>query len=116
MLTNYLEKKNSKVFIKNLKNKAKFSDWFLRWENRIKKENVKIEKIISDMKKTNPIYIPRNHIVEQVINSAVNNNNFKPMRELLEVVRKPFTEIASQQKYSLPPKPSEVVANTFCGT
>ena len=64
----------------------------------------------------NPIYIPRNHLVESVIREAVQENNFSKMKELLELVREPYKEKESKSSYSLPPKPEEVVTNTFCGT
>ena len=38
------------------------------------------------------------------------------MRELLELVREPFKEKKSKNSYGQPPKPDEVITNTFCGT
>ena len=67
------------------------------------------------MLKINPIYIPRNHLVESVIHQAMQENNFSKMRELLELVREPFKE-KSKNSFGLPPKPNEVITNTFCGT
>ena len=42
-----------------------------KWMNRIKLEIENIENIIIHLKKTNPSVIPRNHVVENVINTAV---------------------------------------------
>ena len=65
------------------------------------------------MNKINPLYIPRNHLVEDVINAAVNNNDFSKLKELLKVVRKPFAKGDFDKKYSLPPLPEEIISNTF---
>ena len=67
------------------------------------------------MLKINPIYIPRNHLVESVIHQAMQENNFSKMRNFWN-----WFENHSKKKiknsYGLPPKPDEVITNTFCGT
>ena len=63
----------------------------------------------------NPIYIPRNHLVESVIESAL-QNDFSKMKNLLKIIKDPFNEKQVNKKFSLPPKSNEVVPNTFCGT
>ena len=68
------------------------------------------------MKKINPLYIPRNHLVEAAINLAVNKKDYSEVRELLKIVRKPFSKGSFNKKYSLPPESDEIVSNTFCGT
>ena len=68
------------------------------------------------MKKVNPIYIPRNHIMEEIIKEAVENNRYDLMNDLLNTIKDPFTEKTNKKHLSLPPKPNQVVKNTFCGT
>ena len=38
------------------------------------------------------------------------------MKELLKHIKDPFKEQKMNRKLALPPKPNEVVTNTFCGT
>jgi len=109
------EKKDS-FFEKKIRNKKVFYDWVSQWKKRIENESDKISVIISTMNNVNPLFIPRNHLVENAINMAVLKDDFLPMRELLEIIKKPFSEKKGKEKFSLPPKPQEVVKNTFCGT
>ena len=42
------------------------------------------------MKNKNPLFIPRNHLVEKAINEAVEKCDFSMVNDLLEVLKKPF--------------------------
>ncbi len=68
------------------------------------------------MRATNPKYIPRNHRVEQMIQAAVEREDFAPFEELLAVVTRPFDEQPEHEAYTQPPKDEERVLRTFCGT
>jgi uncharacterized protein YdiU (UPF0061 family) len=63
----------------------------------------------------NPIYIPRNHLIQKVIEDAY-ENNFNSFHKLLEVVTSPFREENDLREYARGPKPHERVYQTFCGT
>ncbi len=115
-LSNLINSNSKKKDENNFKDKNNFNEWFLRWNKRLEKEKLEKSKIALEMNKINPFYIPRNHLVEDVINAAVNNNDFSKLKELLKVVRKPFTKGDFDKKYSLPPLPEEIISNTFCGT
>ncbi|MBS91962.1 MAG: hypothetical protein CMM95_02790 [Rickettsiales bacterium] len=97
-------------------NKKLVLDWANNWKQRIVKEKKNIKKIKNEMKKVNPIYIPRNHIMEEIIKEAVENNRYDLMNDLLNTIKDPFTEKTNKKHLSLPPKPNQVVKNTFCGT
>ena len=106
------EKKNNF----KLKNTKIIDEWILKWNKRLEKEKLGKSQIASEMKKINPLYIPRNHLVEAAINLAVNKKDYSEVRELLKIVRKPFSKGSFNKKYSLPPESDEIVSNTFCGT
>jgi uncharacterized protein YdiU (UPF0061 family) len=55
-------------------------------------------------------------LVEEAISAAVGRQDFQPFEDLLRVLSRPFEEQAGRERYSLPPKPEEVVRQTFCGT
>ena len=42
------------------------------------------------MRMANPVFIPRNHLVQAVIDAAVQRQDFQPFEELLEVVSRPI--------------------------
>lgn len=85
------------------------TDWIGQLEQRVKKDKLAI------MQQSNPIFIPRNHRVEAVINAA-NTGDFQPFESLTRTLTAPFTEQPGCADYELPPEPDEVVHATFCGT
>ena len=104
---NFYKIRNNKV--------EEFKSWILRWNKRLESENYQKSTIAKRMMSVNPIYIPRNHLVESVIESAL-QNDFSKMKNLLKIIKDPFNEKQVNKKFSLPPKSNEVVPNTFCGT
>lgn len=93
-----------------------FEDWLKRWQARCSQEQQKPKQRAESMRKTNPAYIPRNHRVEQAINSAVEKEDFSSFETLLTVLSQPYVEREEFSQYQAPPKPEERVYQTFCGT
>ena len=92
-----------------------FINWLKEWENRILINNGSKEKSINLMKKTNPIFIPRNHKVEEALENA-NKNNFQHLNDLLDVVKKPYTNNENLKHYKKPANLNGIKYQTFCGT
>ena len=67
------------------------------------------------MKNKNPLFIPRNHLVEKAISEAVEKCDFSMTNDLVKVLKKPF-EFNKNLNLSDPPKPNQDIKNTFCGT
>ena len=68
------------------------------------------------MKKYNPVVIPRNHLVEQVIEEAVNGNT-NPYQKFLSVLSNPYQYKEELKEFMLPPsKNFENSYKTYCGT
>ena len=91
-----------------------FINWKKRWKNRLKTKNIIPEKSIQLMKNTNPNVIPRNHKVEEALKSA-EENDLKPINEMLKVLRKPYTQQKDIREYQIP-KVTKEKYQTFCGT
>lgn len=53
------------------------------------------------MDSSNPIYIPRNHLVEEALEAAT-NGNIAPFHELLQIVTHPFDEQDRRNRFSEP--------------
>jgi serine/tyrosine/threonine adenylyltransferase len=96
--------------------KQDFDPWQERWRVRLEDEQTGREERAGMMKRANPIYIPRNHLIEAAIRAAVEDENFAPFHDLVEVLVNPFEERGGLEDYALPPRPEEVVTQTFCGT
>ena len=90
-----------------------FIDWSKNWEKRILINGGSKENSLELMKKNNPIVIPRNHNVEEALKAA-NNNDLKPMYDLLSILKKPYTKQANIEKFQIPSKNQNY--QTFCGT
>ena len=67
-----------------------FENWKKRWQERLKINNNTPEKYLKLMRSVNPLVIPRNHKVEEVLNEA-NNGNIEPFNQFLEVLNKPYS-------------------------
>ena len=91
-------------------------EWLARWRQRLSLESAHDNERQQNMQSINPLYIPRNHQVEAAIRAAEDNNDFSVFHELYDVLQKPFEQQQGKDSYTLPPKPEEVVHQTFCGT
>ncbi len=68
------------------------------------------------MDAANPVYIPRNHLVEEAL-AAATAGDVGPARALLDAVGDPFTERPGLQRYALPASEDFAAGyRTFCGT
>ncbi len=90
--------------------------WAKVWRLRLAQEDVSPEDRASAMRKANPAFIPRNHIVQAALDAAINRQDFKPFEDLLEVGSHPFEDKPEWERYSTPARPEECVVATFCGT
>ena len=78
-----------------------FQNWKKRWQERLKINNNSPEKYLKLMKSVNPMVIPRNHKVEEVLNEA-NKNNIEPLNKLLEVLNNPYSEQKDIKDFQIP--------------
>ncbi|MEO7262229.1 MAG: protein adenylyltransferase SelO [Jatrophihabitantaceae bacterium] len=67
------------------------------------------------MDRANPAYIPRNHLVEEALDAAV-EGNLAPLGRLLEAVTAPFDERPGLERYAAPAPEDFGSYVTFCGT
>ena len=115
-LSESIENEKKKIkFFSSFKNKKPITTWYNDWIKRLNKENSSKEKISKKMQNKNPLFIPRNHLVEKAINNAVEKGDFSMTNDLIKVLKKPF-EYKENFNLSEPPKPNQDIKNTFCGT
>jgi uncharacterized protein YdiU (UPF0061 family) len=67
------------------------------------------------MRRSNPVYIPRNHRIEEAI-QAGNAGDFGPFQRLNDALQHPFESRPEFAEYEAAPTSDEVVKATFCGT
>ena len=99
----------------SFKKTPQFDEFENKWKARLKRQAIDRSEVTKQMKKRNPIYIPRNHQIERAIQSAL-KGNFSVFQEMSHVLSKPFEEQAGYETYLTPPLANEKVHETFCGT
>ncbi len=94
---------------------ARFGEFEPRWRRRVSNQVIEPAEALALMNSVNPIFIPRNHRIEQAIQEAV-AGDLTVFRDLNAVLAQPFLEQPEYAKYAEVPKPNECVTQTFCGT
>jgi len=89
--------------------------WLVRWRERLAHEDADPAAIAARLHAVNPLYIPRNHRVEQALAAAA-EDDYAPFERLREVLADPFTEQPGHAEDALPAPDSAAVFRTFCGT
>jgi uncharacterized protein YdiU (UPF0061 family) len=89
-----------------------YDAWAADWQARLAREP---EGAQARVRAANPVVIPRNHRVEEVIQAGL-HGDFSPFEKLLNILSHPFEETEENAPYRTPPKPEERVTRTFCGT
>jgi len=88
-----------------------FDAWLPRWRARVADEAAPEVT----MRAANPAFIPRNHRVQAAI-AAAQADDFSKFHELMAVLSRPYEDRPEFLGYADPPRPDEVVRETFCGT
>lgn len=92
-----------------------FDDWISRWQSRCAEESISADDRHQQMMATNPAFIPRNHLVEAAIQQAY-EGDFSLFHRLNKRLARPFDYNEADSELTLPPKPEQIVQQTFCGT
>ncbi|MGA9765412.1 MAG: protein adenylyltransferase SelO [Rhodomicrobium sp.] len=93
-----------------------FDEWAALWRRRLANEGGDPVVRLAAMRRANPLFIPRNHLVEEAISAAQNERNFEPFESLLTVLSAPYDDQPGFERYADPPRPDQIVRETFCGT
>jgi uncharacterized protein YdiU (UPF0061 family) len=86
---------------------AGFDDWLSRWRA--------LGPDAESMDRANPIYIPRNHLVEEALTAAA-AGDLDPLERLLVAVTDPYHERPGLERYASPAPEDFGPYRTFCGT
>jgi len=96
-------------------NIEQYDAWESRWKELISHETQSSSDIVASMNATNPIYIARNHLVEEVL-AAATEGDLGPTLTLLEVIQQPFNERSGFERFAQPAPSEYKNYQTFCGT
>jgi uncharacterized protein YdiU (UPF0061 family) len=101
---------------RQFENPGAYDDWAVRWRRRLGEEGGDVGERRAMMRAANPAYIARNHRVEEAIAAAIGDGHLGPFDRLLAVLSAPFDDQPENAAYRDPPRPEQVVHQTFCGT
>ncbi|MEM6979524.1 MAG: YdiU family protein [Planctomycetota bacterium] len=91
-----------------------FENWHSRWHDTLTTQS-SIATAKQRMREINPAFIPRNHIVESVLESA-QQGNLEPLLDWMEVLSRPYDHSVSSAQWQTPPETDFRDYQTFCGT
>ena len=86
---------------------ARYDAWRERW--------LAAKPDADAMDRVNPVYIPRNHLVDEALTAAT-NDDLAPLHRLMEALARPFEPRDGFEAYAEPAPPAFGPFQTFCGT
>lgn len=94
-------------------NDSEFIQWQQAWRAQLTSENQALEL----MQSQNPIYIPRNHQVENILTQIGNTGDLKPLHAYLTQLAQPYNALhPNPQLMQGPPPAHDQNYKTYCGT
>ncbi|NGX15984.1 protein adenylyltransferase SelO [Wenzhouxiangella sp. XN24] len=93
-----------------------YADWLEQWRARLDGEPRSGRGRATAMRAVNPLFIPRNHLVEGALAAALERSDFAPFERLLTVLGRPFDAQPDAADLAAAPPPSDTPYRTFCGT
>ncbi len=92
-----------------------FLAWQEQWRARVDAEPAGRQAVRDHMLGRNPLYIPRNHLVEAALSAAA-QGDYAPFHRLADVLQSPFRSQPGCERFATPPTNEQRVHQTFCGT
>ncbi len=90
--------------------------WLDRYAARRADDGRPDDEVADAMDRTNPAYVPRNHLVEEAL-AAATAGDLAPVEQLVDVLRQPFEQRPGLDRYTHPaPVEFGQGYQTFCGT
>lgn len=91
-------------------------NWISRWRARLAQDGSPPAEIAARLDCANPLFIPRNHKVEQALAAATETGDLTLFEELLSFIGAPYADRPDPSGYGKPPPQGTPPCRTFCGT
>src|SRR6187399_438514 len=95
---------------------SSYDPWNDQWRSRLSLESVSPSDRAKAMRQVNPVFIPRNHRVEEALSAAVERSDYAPFERLLQILARPFTDQTESVAFAEPAPEDQPHYRTFCGT
>jgi uncharacterized protein YdiU (UPF0061 family) len=93
-----------------------FDPWAARWRADLDAQDRDARATAAAMDRMNPVYVPRNHLVEAAL-AAATAGDLGPFQRLGEVLARPFEERPGLEEHAAAAPPALAAGyRTFCGT
>ena len=86
------------------------------WQKRLGEQEAVSREVQELMRQHNPVVIPRNHHVEEVIQECEQTGSASSAEKFIQVLRSPYKELEQTSSYQDAPIDGDREYRTFCGT
>lgn len=93
-----------------------YREWFEDWQARIERQSLDRGEVLASMRRHNPAVIPRNHQVQEALDSAEWHADFAPFHRLKDALSDPYDHTRERSDYLQPAPQGTRPYRTFCGT
>jgi uncharacterized protein YdiU (UPF0061 family) len=93
-----------------------YDAWSGHWRARLAREKISPAARAESMRQVNPVFIPRNHRVEEALTAAVEYGDYAPFDTLLHILSSPFEDQPEFAAFAEPAPEGQGCYRTFCGT
>jgi len=93
-----------------------FIKWKASWEELIKERSLLKQDLIEVMRKENPVYIPRNYLIEEALEKFTQEKDEKLFHQLLRLMKDPYIFKEENKYFQQPPLTGDDRYKTFCNT
>ncbi len=111
----FLDLMNEENLNKSIYKSNKFENWFKIYKKRKFSKNFSKSKSLNLMRENNPVVIPRNNIVEDILASA-DQGDLTPLKKFLKIIENPYGNNLKISDYYTTNIKSDESYMTFCGT
>jgi uncharacterized protein YdiU (UPF0061 family) len=92
------------------------TNWLRRWSARAAVELLDTTERAKSMNSINPAIVPRNHKVEEALQTAVAKQDYEPFHRMVSALAQPYEDSPEIAGYAMPPPADFGPYKTFCGT
>ena len=95
---------------------TQLGDIYATWRTHLDNAQEDLSFAKNLMQTTNPLVIPRNHDIENVLATTEESGSSKAADDILKVLRSPYNAIDTTSQYQDQPADGDENYHTFCGT
>jgi uncharacterized protein YdiU (UPF0061 family) len=97
-------------------NIPQLNTWIQTWSTELKNSGIDVTSAKTLMLAVNPVVIPRNHIIDSLIDEVELTHSFDAFNEVLRVLRHPYETKLNQHPLASPRPKGIPPSITYCGT